>query len=201
MKAFYKGISYIFHPLFVPMAGTLSYFAVTPRYSPLEMEGGNVLPIFILTVVIPIISYLILRNIGVVTSIFMPSIVERRYPLLIHICLLAVILYKVIPQHYIVEIYFYFVGLLSASMACLLLLLFRFKVSLHMAGIGALFMYLINLSIHFEKNVIIAISLFALSIGLVASSRLFLRAHSPLELFIGLAIGLLSQLLTVKFWL
>lgn len=201
MKAFYKGISYIFHPLFVPMAGTLCYFAVTPRYSPLEMEGGNVLPIFILTVVIPIISYLILRNIGVVTSIFMPSIVERRYPLLIHSCLLAVILYKVIPQHYIVEIYFYFVGLLSASMACLLLLLFRFKVSLHMAGIGALFMYLINLSIHFEKNVIIAISLFALSIGLVASSRLFLRAHSPLELFIGLAIGLLSQLLTVKFWL
>jgi membrane-associated phospholipid phosphatase len=165
------------------------------------MEGGNVLPIFILTVVIPIISYLILRNIGVVTSIFMPSIVERRYPLLIHSCLLAVILFKVIPQHYIVEIYFYFVGLLSASLACLLLLLLRFKVSLHMAGIGALFMYLINLSIHFEKNVIIAISLFALSIGLVASSRLFLRAHSPLELFIGLSIGLLSQLLTVKFWL
>lgn len=201
MKAFYKALSFIFHPLFVPMAGTISYFAVTPRYSPLEAEGGNVLPIFILTVIIPILSYLILRNLGVVTSIFMPTMVERRYPLIINICLLAVILYKVIPQNYIIEIYFYFVGLFAASLACLLLLLFRFKVSLHMAGIGALFMYIINLSIHFEKNVIIAISIFALCIGMVASSRLFLGAHTRTELFIGLAIGLLSQLLTVKFWL
>jgi hypothetical protein len=201
MKAFFKAISYTFHPLFVPLAGTLSYFAVTPKYSPLEAEGGNVLPIFILTIIIPILSYLILRNLGVVSTVFMPSIVERRYPLIIHICLLSVILFKVIPQNYIEEIYFYFVGLLGASIACLLLLILKFKVSLHMVGIGALFMYIINLSIHFEKNVIIAISIFALSIGLVASSRLFLRAHSRTELFMGLTIGLLSQLLTVKFWL
>ncbi|MFS4466881.1 hypothetical protein [Maribacter sp. 2210JD10-5] len=201
MKTFANAISYIFHPLFIPIAGTLAYFLITPKYSPLEIQSGNVLPIFILTVIIPIIAFFILKNLGIVTSVHMASISERKYPLFIHIVLLLMILYKVLPNNYIGELYFYFVGLIGSACANLLLVFTNYKASLHMAGIGGLFMYLINLSIHFEINVIIAISLFSLAVGVVASSRLYLKAHSKPELFIGLCIGILSQLLTVKFWL
>lgn len=201
MKLFFKIISHFFHPIFVPMAGTITYFVITPKYSPLELQSGNVLPIFILTVIIPIISFLILKNLGVVSSIFLPGLSERKYLLIIHIVLLLMIIIKVIPNNYILEVNFFFVGLLSATMACLLLIFLKFKTSLHMVGIGSYLMFLIALSIHFEINIIIAISIFTLLTGVLATARLYLNRHSRAEVFIGFLIGIGSQLLTLKFWL
>lgn len=201
MGFFLKAISYIFHPLFIPMAGTLAYFILTPKYSPVEVQSGNVLPIFILTVIIPIIAYLILRNLGVVNTVFMPTAKERRYPLYIHIVLLLLIVYKVIPNNYTIELHFYFLGLIAAAMTALILLFFRLKVSIHLMGMGSLFMFLICLSIHFEINITLAVSLLTLATGLVTTSRLYLKAHSKPEVLIGFLIGLLSQLLTVRYWI
>ncbi|WP_339629122.1 hypothetical protein [uncultured Maribacter sp.] len=131
----------------------------------------------------------------------METATERKYPLYIHASILLLILYKVIPTNYVSEIYFYFTGLLGATVACLLLLLFNFKTSLHAVGVSGLLMYLINLSIHFEINLIIAISIFILLTGAILTARLYLKAHTRIELIIGVFIGLLSQLLTVRFWL
>ena len=201
MRQLFLLISYIFHPLFVPLAGTVAYFLVTPKYTPLELQGGNILPVFILTIIIPIISFFILKNLGLVESVFLMSNKERIYPLLISIALLIMIIIKVIPENYTIELYYFFVGLLSATIASLMLLLFSFKNSLHMVGMGSILMYLINLSIHFEINIILAISTFTVFTGLVATARLYLDAHSRAEVLIGLLIGLCSQLFTVKFWL
>ena len=201
MRQLFLLISYIFHPLFVPMAGTVAYFLVTPKYSPLEVQSGNILPVFILTIIIPIISFYILKNLGVVNSIFLMSRKERIFPLFINLALILMILIKVIPNNYTAELYFFFVGLLAAMAASLLLIFFNFKNSLHLVGMGSILMYLINLSIHFEINIVLAISAFTLFTGLVATARLYLDAHSRPEVLIGLLIGLISQLLTVKFWL
>ena len=57
MRHFLHLVSYIFHPLFVPIGGTVMYFLITPKYSSLEIQSGNILPIFILTVIIPIIIF------------------------------------------------------------------------------------------------------------------------------------------------
>lgn len=201
MRFFLKLVSYIFHPLYIPIAGTFTYFFITPKYSPLELQSGNILPIFILTVIIPIITFLILRNLGIVHSVQLPTLRERKYPLYINLALLFMVVYKVIPNNYIVELYYYFVGLIIATLASILLLLLKIKSSMHLLGMGSLFMFLINLSIHFETNITLALSLFILVIGLVATSRLFLNAHTKAEVFIGFCIGLISQLLTVRYWL
>lgn len=201
MRFFLKLIGYIFHPLFIPFAGTLAYFIVTPKYSPLEFQSGNILPIFILTIIIPIISFLILKNLGVVSSIFIPDINERKYPLYISIALLFMVLLKVIPNNYTAELYYYFLGLIASTSAALLLLFLDFKSSMHMIGMGSLLMFLICLSVHFEINITLVISLFTLATGLIATSRLYLKAHSRAEILIGFLIGSVSQLLTIKFWL
>lgn len=201
MRVFLKVVSYIFHPLFVPIAGALAYFIITPKYSPPELQTGNLLPIFILTVIIPIIFYLILFNIGVVSSIFMPTVKERIYPVLIHIVLLLTIVLKIIPNNFIAELYYFFIGLILSALTSLLFILMRLKVSMHLMGMGSLIMFLICLSIHFEINITIALSLFTLATGLVATSRLYLKAHSKPEILIGFFIGLIAQLLTVRFWL
>ena len=201
MRQLFLLISYLFHPLFVPMAGTVAYFLVTPKYTPLEVQSGNILPVFILTIIIPIISFLILKNLGVVSSVFLMSRKERIFPLIISMALLLMILIKVVPNNYTAELYFFFVGLLAATAASLLLIFLNFKNSLHMVGMGSILMFLINLSIHFEINIVLAISAFTLFTGLVSTARLYLDAHSRAEVLIGLLIGLVSQLLTVKFWL
>ncbi len=201
MRLFSKLVSYFFHPIFLPLAGTVSYFLITPKYTTIELRSGNILPIFILTIIIPILSFFILKNIGLVSSVFLTKPEERRYPLMINLILLLMILLKVIPDNYTIELYFFFLGLIAATSTCLLLLLIHFKTSLHMMGVGSILMFLIALSFHFERNIIIAISFMLFASGMVATARLYLKAHSRTELLIGFLVGVMSQLLTIKFWL
>ena len=201
MRYFLNGVSYVFHPLFIPIGGTLSYFVVTPRINSLAMQSGNILPIFILTIIIPIILFLILKNLGLVSSIFAPDFGERKYPLYFSMIIYLMILYKVSPRNYINELYYFFVGLLIATFSILLLLFAKIRASIHLMGMGSILFYLIGLSIHFETNITFAIALFTLMTGLVATSRLFMKAHSRVELLIGLVIGVGSQLFVLKYWL
>lgn len=200
MRHFYNIISYIFHPLFIPIGGTILYFLIAP-YSTLEIQSGNIVPIFILTVIIPIIFFLILKNLGVISSIFLPTLQERKYPLYISCILFLMILYKVIPNNYVHELFYFFTGLLTATGTALILLFLKFKTSLHLLGMGSILMFMVGLSIHFETNITLAISLFTLFTGLVATSRLYLKAHSINELLIGFLIGCCSQLIILKYWL
>ncbi|MEO1484725.1 MAG: hypothetical protein AAFU57_03185 [Bacteroidota bacterium] len=201
MRHFLHLVSYIFHPLFVPIGGTVMYFLITPKYSSLEIQSGNILPIFILTVIIPIIFFLILKNLGVIHSIFLPTLKERKYPLYIQAVLLFLILYKVIPNNFVPELFYFFLGLLTATGATLILLFLRIKTSIHLLGMGSILMFMIGLSIHFEINITLAISVFTLFTGLVATSRLYVKAHSKGELLVGLLLGVFSQLIILKYWL
>lgn len=201
MRLFLNIISYVFNPLFVPVGGTVIYFLVTPKYSSLEIQSGNILPIFILTVIIPIILFLILKNLGIISSIFLPTLQERKYPLYISCVILLMILYKVIPNNYVHELFYFFTGLLTASGAALILLFFKFKTSIHLLGMGSILMFMVGLSIHFETNITLAISIFTVLTGLVATSRLYLKAHNKAELLIGFLVGSCSQLIVLKYWL
>ncbi len=201
MRLFLQIISSLFHPLFIPFIGTSAYFFVTPKYSPLEILSGNILPIFILTVIIPILFFLILKNLGLVNSVFMLDLKERKYPFYISIILLFLVVLKVIPNNFIIELHYYFLGLIIATTASLILLFLNFKSSMHLMGMGSLLMFVISLSVHFEINISMAISTIILAIGIVATSRLYLKAHNRTEVLIGLIIGLASQLLTIRFWL
>ncbi len=200
MNYFLRSVSYVFHPLLTPITGTVLYFMVAP-YSTLEVQSGNILPIFILTVIIPIIFFLILKNLGVISSIFLPTVQERKYPLYINCILLLMILYKVIPNNYVHELFYFFTGLLLATVAALLLLFLKFKTSMHLLGMGSLLMFIIGLSIHFEINITLAISVFTVLTGLVTTSRLYMKAHSRVELLIGFVVGFCSQLIVLKYWL
>ena len=115
--------------------------------------------------------------------------------------LYLMILYQVIPQNYISELYYFFVGLLIGTSATLLLLFVKFKTSIHLLGMGNLLMFLVGLSIHFEVNITLAIGFVTLLTGLVITSRLYLKAHTLFELIIGFFLGFMSQLFVLKYWL
>ena len=188
------------HPLLIPAFGTFFYFQVTPKYSPIELQQANILPIFILTAIIPLISMIILKNLGLIRSSRMRHPNERVYPLLVGLVLLLMVLLQVIPNNYTPELYFWILGLTLATAACIVLALLRKIVSLHMVGMGSLLAFMVALSIHFEKNIIVAISICTLGCGLVAMARLYLKVHGRAGVLTGLLIGLVSQLLLIRFW-
>lgn len=200
MRILSQLIGLIAHPLLIPAFGAFFYFQVTPKYSPPDLQRANILPIFILTAIIPLISMIILQNLGLIRSARMKDPDERVYPLLVGLVLLLMVLLQVIPNNYTPELYFYILGLTIAAAACLLLALTRKIVSLHMVGMGSLLAFMIALSIHFEKNIIVAISLCTMACGLVAMARLYLKIHGRAGVFTGLLIGLVSQLLLIRFW-
>jgi membrane-associated phospholipid phosphatase len=90
--------------------------------------------------------------------------------------------------------------LISSTLAFILLFV-KTKVSIHMIGISALTTFLIGLSIHYHDNKIYLISLLLFLNGVIASSRLEMKAHNQKELIIGFSLGVIPQSLLLLFWL
>lgn len=200
MKFLLKSVSYIFHPVWMPFAGTLYFFLVTPRFFPQTVIEAKILAVAILTVFIPIVFYLMLKNLGQTSSYFLRDVRERKWPLLFTAFLDVLILKFILDAFDYPELYYFFLGIFISTMSALLLVYIRKKISLHMIGLGGLATFVILLSIHFEMNFIFTISFLIAIIGLTASSRLEFQAHTYQELIFGLMVGILPQVAVALLW-
>lgn len=201
MNWFLRIAAYLFHPLLMPLLGGVVYYTITPRYIEPELIQANLLAIAIITVFIPIITFFLLKNLGVIESIHLENVKERKVPLMVQSVLLLLIIKVVFNVYDSPEMYYFFVGILFSSITALMLVLLKFKVSLHQIGIAGVTMFLIALSVHFKVNVLLGLSVFFIINGWVASSRLHTESHTLVELIIGFFVGMLPQLILLNFWL
>ncbi len=201
MNFFLRLAAYLFHPLLMPLLGTAIYYAITPRFNEIELVKASLFAVIILTVFIPLVIFFILKNLGLAGSIHLENLKERKYPLMIHCLLLLLILKMVFDPFESPELYYFFVGILFSAISALILLFFKFKVSLHQMGVAGITMFVIGLSAHFKVNLLLTISFFLFVNGWVASSRLHTESHSFKELMIGLFLGIIPQLMVFNFWL
>lgn len=196
-----KSISYIFHPLIMPLLGLVFYFTKTPRFIPEPVIRAKVFSITILTIILPILLYFLLKTIRQVESLDLKTTKERIIPLILNIFITGLILNRVLPHDEIPELYYFYLGILFSSLACLILAILRFKASIHMIGSAGFFMFAVALSIHFKININGSIAIMCIILGAIATSRLHLKAHTNAELLMGLFIGLVPQLLLLNYWL
>ncbi|HLT34468.1 MAG TPA: hypothetical protein VKZ98_11795 [Aquaticitalea sp.] len=196
-----KGISFIFHPVIMPLLGVMFYFSKTPRFIPEPIIYAKLFSVTILTLILPILIFYLLKTIKIVKTIYLESPNERILPLLINCTITILVLYRVLPSNEIEELFYFFVGILCSSLACLILAFLKFKASLHMVASAGFFMFAVALSIHFKININGTIALMCIIIGAIATSRLHLKAHSNMELLIGFFIGLIPQLFVLNYWL
>lgn len=201
MDRILKSISIIFHPLIIPLLGVLFYFSKSPRFIPEEIVKAKIISIFILTVILPVLIFFLLKTLGKVNSIYLKTTEERIYPLILNCIVILIVLQRIITQSQIIELYYFFIGILISTMACLMLAIFKFKASIHMISITGLFMFFINLSIHFSINIIGTLALMSVITGAIATSRLHVKAHTYKELILGVFIGVIPQLILVNYWL
>ena len=201
MNQFLRSISIIFHPLIMPLLGVIFYFSKTPRFIPSEIIQAKILSTIILTIILPILIYFLLRTLGKAHSIYLRTVEERILPLGLNSIVIYLILKRVFTSGEIIELYFFFVGILLSNLACFILALLKFKASIHMIAISGFLMFCIALSIRYSININGTLALLIIITGAIASSRIHLKAHDNKELLVGLGVGFVPQLLLMNFWL
>lgn len=201
LKKILPVFSYIFHPIFISIYGTLFYFLVTRSYFYDSQIYVTLIQVVILTLLLPLSIYFLFRSLGVVTSFTEATLKERQMPIAVQAILLLVLLKFSISKEITTELFYFFLGGLISSILVLASVILKFKASLHMIGISALTAFIYGLSSYYQLPFVNLISFCIVSIGLVASSRLYMKAHTYPELLVGIVIGLAPQLFLYRYWL
>ena len=201
MKKILPFFSYLFHPIFIPLLGTVFYVILEAQYFTLPQYLILFLQIIIITFLLPVAFFYLLRTFGKIDNVMLSDISQRKIPLFLQLMLFAVLIQKSITIDKFPSLYFFFVGGLLSTIITLSLLYIKFKASIHMIGISSLTVFIIGLSIHNQVNTINTVAFFVIMNGAVASSRLYMKAHSNKELFVGFLCGVIPQSLLLYFWL
>ncbi|MDA8596452.1 hypothetical protein N9L20_08240 [Flavobacteriaceae bacterium] len=192
-----KIISYTFHPAVVPTMALLLYFILLPGpYNP-DLRSLVILIVFLGTYIIPILSMVLFKQLGLIDSLQVEKVQQRSYPVLLML-VISLVFYYIFAVKFnnldLSELY------LSSGLSIAVLFFIQlrgYKLSIHMMAFAALLGFVIKLSISYHLAMLLPIMLITLLLGLVASARLSLKAHSAIEVLLGLALGLLPQLLWI----
>lgn len=194
MRLFIKSASYLLHPIFMPLIGTILYFLITPRFSPDSIAKAKIMAISILTIFIPIVFFFLLKNLKVIDSIHLKKVQERKIPLLFFCIILLTVNNFILQSYNQTELYFFFTCILYSNILALLLAYFKIKASLHLIGISGIVGFILLLSFIYQTNLLYLIAISIFSMGWIAASRLEAKAHNVKEIAWGLFIGLIPYI-------
>lgn len=187
--------SYLFHPIFVTLYGVLLYFYITEGYFFDAQIYLTVIQVTILTILLPLSLYFLFISLGFIKSFTEANLKERRLPIAIQAILLFILLKFSSNLNEIPELYFFILGGFTSSVIALLLTLMRFKVSLHLIAVASLTTFVYAIGVYQSISLLFIISMLIVLTGIVASSRLYMKSHSNIELFIGTLVGVGCQVI------
>jgi membrane-associated phospholipid phosphatase len=184
-------LSVAFHPLLVPTLGMLLLFQLDSYLQfavPPQAKRFILIIVFINTALAPALAVLLLKRTGLIKSMLLDERGERLFPLLLS-SLLFFLTYYLLRQVTLPSlIYYYLMGATLLVILCLLIT-FRWKISLHMMGLGGFTGFLIATSSFLKIDISLLIGLTFLVSGLVGASRLGLGSHTPLQVYVGYLSG------------
>ncbi len=197
MKLFANLISYIFHPLFLPLYSIVFLMWCNPYYySKLGSGLSNIilLNVIVNTILLPIIVLLGLQKSKVLDDFKLEKRKQRAIPFI------AVLFFFFWTFIVFLKKDFFPIGLTPVMLGAVLCLaiayvvnILYFKVSLHTIGAGAfvaIVLFASSTSLYALGSVLV-LSIFLG--GLIGFSRLALNAHSLREVNYGYILGFLAQ--------
>lgn len=193
--------SYLFHPIFIPVLGTAAYLYWGNNYFEPFQQFLILLQIVIITILIPIAFFYLLKTLGKIDNVMVSELPQRQIPLVIQIILFYILLRQSITIDRIPELFFFLLGGMASAFLTLLLSFVKIKASIHMVGISSLTVFVVGLSLYHQLYLLPMIALLIFLNGLIAASRLQLNAHNGSELTIGFFLGVLPQLALWYCWL
>jgi len=191
---FSKFISYFFHPINFPIIGALIYFLFVPKYIYKPQEHTILLFILVSTYALPIILLYFFKRLKFITNYHMPTIEERKFPILFFMLLTLIIANWLFRTTIVDLLGVLFLGYAIGFAITYGFLFLKIKLSLHTAAIGGIIGFLIYFSLSYEINLIILFIILFIIAGLIAMSRIHLKAHSSLEVLLGFIAGFITQI-------
>lgn len=189
-KKIHQLISIVFQPLLMPTFGVLILmFSNLSFYYPQQWKWFALGGTFIFTTLIPLVPMLIMYGRGRIQDLFISKREDRTLPYMF--ALISYIFWNFFLWN-VLKLPFFVVMMGAASTLSIIVIMFinlKWKISAHMAGIGglagAVFSYCAVMGVN---PTWLLISLFIVS-GLVALSRLELKAHTPGQIIAGYLVG------------
>ena len=218
MTIFSKVISVVFQPLFLPIYAFLLYVTIEHhstvliRSAQATVQFNYILSIqMLLAVIIPIGSLYVMYRSNIITSMSIPNRKER-IPIFI-----ITLFYYLLTYYFLRKIHVTNLDFLGAFMSFLtggivltglsLLITFFWKISIHAIGISGLAGAFLGFSellfpIQNGEGITIINILLLLLVGVICSARLYLKAHSFLQIIAGITLGFGVEYLVVSkgFW-
>lgn len=193
------GLSWGLHPFLQPLylmalLLTCTVFAGYPVLVRLYLLGVVVL----YTMLIPLLALGVLRSLGRVSDFRIDNRNERIFPLLIGaVCYLlcALTLGRIESAAFIRK---FMVAAACCEMMCLAVSL-RWKISLHLTGMGALTAMLVVMNFIGVGNMFVPLIAVVVASGALAAARLYLGCHNGMQVFAGFCGGFVVATLAVLF--
>lgn len=194
MRSIALVISVVFQPLLMPaLVYGLVLFGVPEATSiPEEFKYRIFFLIILCTLVIPMLTIIGLRLSGTVKSLHMPEIRDRRVPFLITSIYFILTSWFLYQKTELDPVLWLGMAVICVSVIILTGVSFFWKMSAHMTGVGGLIALIVVLGSKFPNFEVLYPLLMVLVLsGMIASSRLLLQAHRPIEIYVGLGVGFL----------
>ncbi|MBW7913020.1 MAG: hypothetical protein H3C54_04810 [Taibaiella sp.] len=195
LRALATIVSYMLHPVFLPILMTWVIYAITPM-SFVQYEGKLSLvfiQIALATIFFPLLVVGLLKALGFITSIFMRTQKERIIPLIATMMCYWWIshVFKNLDAPLVLQV------LLRGaywSIIVLFICSIFFKISMHTMAAGGMLGMLIVLMIVTPVSMAVPFIAGLLIAGASGTARLLLGAHTQFEVWVGYILGVLVML-------
>jgi membrane-associated phospholipid phosphatase len=196
-------ISLVFHPLMMPTYIHGLVFVYCTDLLPLTRDAKiqTLVFVFISTYMVPALATGMMWASGAISSITLEKRTDRLVPLLVTAVIYTGVSYIFMDFFSMARLLGLFMGAVALSVLLTALITRFWKISTHMVGVGGLVGFILAVVEKTQNNSLDLplMGSFAVS-GAVASSRLYLGAHTPKQISAGFFLGMVISWLAVYFF-
>lgn len=195
-----KVLSYLFHPIFIPVYIGWFFIRELRLFSGLDEWRQTLLLIqfFVNFTLLPLVTVLIAKGVGFIQSIYLRTQRDRIIPYIAVMIFYFWVWYVFKKQSFPKEAVMFSLGAFLSICFGAFVNSF-FKVSMHALSMGVAVTLLIILSLSSSTNFGPYVSVGLLLAGLVCTARLILNDHRPFDIYAGLLLGALAQVIAWLF--
>ena len=193
-----KIISFIFHPVFVPVY-VVGFLIYIHPYLFAGFSGWNksiaMIQAIVMFTFFPVVTVLLLKALKFINTIYLHTQKDRIIPFVACGIWYFWIWYvwHNLPEYPAAAVQFALAIFIAASMG--LLANIYIKVSMHAISMGVMVTIILLLAFSQDISFGIYISIALFIAGLVCTSRFIVSDHTQKEVYVGLLVGVISQLL------
>ena len=196
IRSLAKFISYVFHPLFIPLY--ITYFII--QIHSYQFAGINdwvnlriLLQVFVNCTFLPLASILLLKALNFIDSVYLKTQKDRIIPYIICMTFYFWNWYVFKNNHEVKDLVSMSMAIFNASVFGFLVNI-SMKVSMHAIAVGVMTTFIALLAFTDSSSFSLYLSIAVLLSGMVCTSRLIVSDHTQKEIYYGFLIGILSQL-------